>query len=189
MKLFIYFILLISLNSCFCTYEVVINKNGSAHIEIYDWDEYEGEKIEESLGGEEFYSGYNSFKKSPIISNFKSDITNGLYKIVFDIENVDSLQYYLFPPEIGSDYKQTTFKYSNETFLITHTFEENGPSEVTMYGDLNPVKIIFRFKKKIKNFNSELDFVKQIDKKTIEINATLNEISYGKGTHKVVVLF
>lgn len=192
MKIIIFGLTLILLNSCFCTYEVSVKNNGSAHIKIYDWKEYEGERIEESVGGELLYSNFDKFKNSKIISNYNRKIENKFYVVEYDIENIDSLENYLLP--ISEDSVKmdniAVFKFTREKFTITKTYEGlEGPDEVTMYGDLVPFKAIFKFDKRIKKFTSDLDYVKQTDKKTIEINTTLNKISYGKGTFQVEVQF
>lgn len=129
-------------------------------------------------------------KTPPIISDYKRRKEDGFNKVEYDIEHLDSLENYLVPVfEEDRGTKQTTFKYDKKQFIITHVFDENGPNDATMYGELIPIKVVFRFKKRIKSFSSELDFIKQINKRELEINTNLNKISYGKGTKKVVVSF
>ncbi len=190
MKKYIYLPLILILNSCFCTYDITINNDGSAHIEINDWESHDGEQYEQSVGGEDFYSEYDAFKNSEVVSNYERIEENGFYKVTYDINNVDSLENYLFPlNSMESGTAPTSFKYENEQFIITHVFEEDGPNDATMYGEFIPLRVIFRFKKDIVSFSSELDFVKQINKRELEINTDLNTISYGKGTKKVIVSF
>jgi hypothetical protein len=171
---------------------VIVNKDGSAHVNISDWTEYEGEKLEESLNGEEMYSDFDSFENSVLITNYSRTEEDKFYTVKYDIKNVDSLGSYLLPipgDSVEMD-NPIVFKYTKDKFTITQEFDESiQANEATMYGELIPFKAIFKFKKRIKNFNSNVDFVKQTDKKTIEVNANLNEISYGEGIHKVEVFF
>lgn len=187
MKFAIYIIVLLFLNSCYSIYDITVNKNGSAHVKVFDMTEENGENIEQSFAGEEFYGGFDNFAKSKIISNYRKSMENGFYNVEYDIENIDSLHLYLIPPEIEMDFKQTTFKYSDKTFTISQKFDENGPDEATMYAELLPVKITFRFQNKIKEFSSDLDFVTQTGKKEIEVSTNLRQLAYGSGTHEVVV--
>jgi len=177
-------LVILSLNSCYNTYEVSIAKNGSAHIEIYDWKIVGEDKISESAAGKEWYEGYDFFSKSPIISNYKRELIDNFYSVSYDIDNVDSLENYLLPFDEKTN-EVAKFKYTKDEFTITKTYPKgySSPSEATMYGDL------VEFKRRIKSFKSDLDYVTQTSKKTIEINTTLNEISYGKGTYKVKVTF
>ena len=102
-----------------------------------------------------------------------------------------NLQYLRYFSRILTKNENSTkvWKFENDQFIITHVFEENGPNEATMYGELIPLKVVFRFERDIKSFDSEIDFVKQINKRELEIDTDLNTISYGKGTKKVVVSF
>lgn len=192
MRIIILAIISFVLHSCYCTYEVSVNKNGSARVMISDWQELEGKKFEESTMGEEVYSEFDSFKNSVLITNYSREIENKFYTVEFDISNVDSLGQYLIPT-IGDSVEMDNpieFRYSNDKFTITQTFDELlKANEATMYGQLIPFKAVFKFKKRIKNFNSNVDFVKQTSKKSIEVNTNLNNISYGEGTHIVEVFF
>lgn len=159
---------------------------------ISDWQELEGKKFEESTMGEEVYSEFDSYKNSVLITNYSREIENKFYTVEFDISNVDSLGQYLIPTSGDSVEMDNPieFRYSNDKFTITQTFDELlKANEATMYGQLIPFKAVFKFKKRIKNFNSNVDFVKQTSKKSIEVNTNLNNISYGEGTHIVEVFF
>lgn len=190
MKTLTYIILLLTLSSCYCTYDITVNKDGSAHILIYDWTQHKGEKIEESVGGETYYTAFDAFKNDPIISNYKRSEQKGFYKVEYDIQTVDSIHRYLFPMnEEDRDSMNVKFKHTEKQFMITNVLEQSGPDEATMYAGSNPFKMIFRFNDKIKSLSTDLNFVKQINKKEIEINSDLDEISYGKGTQKITISF
>lgn len=88
----------------------------------------------------------------------------------YTINSVDSLENYLFPvSEEDKGAIQTSFKYVKDQLIITHVFLENGPNKATMFGDEIPLKVIFRFEKDIQSFSSELDFVKQVNKRELVI--------------------
>lgn len=192
MRIIIFAIISFVLHSCYCTYEVSVNKNGSASVKISDWQELEGKKFEESTMGEELYSEFDSFKNSVLITNYSRTVENKFYTVEYDLKNVDSLGSYLLPTindSVEMD-NPIEFTYTKDKFTIIQEFDESlKANEATMYGQLIPFKAVFKFKKRIKNFNSNVDFVKQTGKKTIEINAKLNDISYGEGTHIVEVFF
>jgi len=192
MKIFLFSLALILLSSCFSTHEFLIRKNGSASVKIYDWKEVDEEKINGSAVGEEIYSHYDKLESIKIISNYSRSKENDLYTVEYVIENIDSLSKYLFPfsPDSIEVESPVKFRYTKEKFTITQTYDEDiHPNEATMYGELVPFKAIFKFQQRIKKFKSDLDFVKQTGKKSIEVNTNLNEFSYGQGTHTVEVYF
>jgi len=191
MKLFLYTLLLIGLTSCFTNYNVSIEKDGSAHVVISEMREFEGELIESGMF-DDFYEEMDYFEKSDQISNYTRKKIDGYYTVEYDIKNIDSIEYYLFPLE-GVDPDSVDqlaeFRYTKEKFTISKTYKLSSGGELMMYSELLPYTATFTFKKRIKKFTSDFDYIKQTGNKTIEINSNLNDLSYGEGTKKVEVLF
>ena len=183
--------LAIVLTSCNTDYNVAINKDGSAHVVINEMRVFDGEVIPPN-SFDDFYEGMDEFEKSTQISNYKRGKIESYMFVEYDIQNVDSLEYYLFPLNgVSKDSADqiAEFRYTKNKFTITKTYNMSSGSEATTYGGLVPYSITFTFKKRIKRFVSDLDYVKKTGKKTIEINSNLDELSYGKGTKTVEVFF
>lgn len=180
----------LSLSSCFCTYDITLRSNGSVHVEITDWESYDGETLGESAAGEIFYSEMDEFQKSPLVSNYKRTNNNGFFKISYDVSTVDSLHRYLWPPvDEHEGSTQTKFKLQNKTLTISQDLEENGPDEVTMYSEFLPLKVIMNFEDEIKSYTSDLDGTKQNSNFQIELNSNLRDLSYGEGTKTIKITF
>lgn len=191
MKELFYVFTLLLLTSCYSDYNVSIEKDGSAHVIITEIQEIDGEKLEQGLF-DEFYEGMDEFQKSNQISGYKREKVDGYYLVEYDIKNVDSLEYYLFPIEgthPDSVDQIAEFRYTKNSFTITKDYTQACGGELMMYSELIPYCATFTFPKRIKKFKSDFDYIKQVGKKSIEINSNINELSYGEGTKKVEVYF
>ena len=110
--------------------------------------------------------------------------------IEFDLLNVDSLNAFLIPYDSAdNEALKTKFKFTNDSFLIENPLEEDGPNELTTYGEIIPFYINFNFPKKIKRLETDLKFIQKSSNDKIEIKSNLNEISYGKGFQRLEVFF
>ena len=178
------------LHSCYCTYDITMNSDGSAHVEIMDWTDIDGELLDESAAGEDFYAEMDLFQNYPAVSNYQRVDSSGFFRISYDVSHIDSLHRYLWPfIEENPDAKQTKFNLENNQLTISHELEENGPNEVTMYAEFIDVKVLMNFEDKITSFNSDMEGVKQNNDHQIELNSNLRVLSYGKGTKTVEVTF
>jgi len=191
MKTIIYTLVSMFLTSCMTNYTINVNKDGSAHVIISEMKEVDGEVIEAGAS-DSFFREMDNFKNSNQISNYKREKKDGYTVIEYDLKNIDSLEYYLLPLSIisiDSISHLAEFRYTKDKFTITKNYKKNSQEEIDLLSKSIPYTVEFNFKKKIKEFKSDVDFVKQTGKKTIEINSYYNQISNGSGTKKIEVLF
>jgi len=171
-----------------CVYHIKIFNDGTSHVKIKDLliDE-NGARINAKEYSQEYLVLFDKFQENGIIKNYSRDTTLSIITVDFDVLDIDSLGKFLVPYR-DVDLK-IDFKLTKNKLVITNTYiglESEG--EFGMYTD-SKYSVIIEFEKEIKSLNSELDYIKLKGKKSIKIESNTNELSYGKGSKSIEIVF
>jgi hypothetical protein len=190
---------LLILNSCTVDYNVLVHKDGSAHIvhsfEVLATDDAEentSNTVEpvDSGANDEMADLFKAFYDSDQISNFHSGYVGTKYKIEYDLKNIDSLGNYIDPFLVGVD--PVKFNLDGNKFSISQPQNETvQKGELDITGTLNMVVInlTIEFEKTIKKMSTKNDFIRQEGTNKIIIESNVGDIDQYIAEKKCVVVF